>query len=239
MRRLVLVVPLLLCAPGLGRAGEPKLYLSWGAANDLPGATSSITWTCGDTTHVDTLYFSFDPGRACSTFVGMTADISIRSLSGDSLGPLWQSPGGRKLPRWMKFEFGSSPGSGYPFPWEDPGVAGSGYMMSGRTVASLRAIIATSQERWARVEGGRRYGLARLLLRRPPAGSVGCDQPMCIEWEYATMAFDIKDEPKVSDGVLYAGINATAGDRGCGLPASSVSQRADKAKKPKKQPGNR
>lgn len=232
--RTLLTTLLLLCGASFARADDPRIYLSWGAANGLPGASGSLTRTCGDTTRVDTLYLSFDPGRACSTFVGMTATVWFRALDGDSLGPLWQSAGGRTLPYGMTVEFSRVAASGYPFPWSAFGIGHPAYGKPGSNASRLRLIWAVMPENGSIVEAGKLYGLARVLMRRPAAGSPGCEQPVCVEWTEATMAYRPGDEPSVSTGVRFVGINAAGGEHSCSVAPSPVAPGAAKSGKSRK-----
>ncbi len=236
-----LIASLLILGGGatLARADEPRIYLSWGAANGLPGAASSLTRTCGDTTHVDTLYLSFDPGRSCSTFVGMTATLWFRALDGDSLGPLWRSPEVTELPDGMSVEFARDTASAYPFPWASTGTGFSGYVKPINTAGRLRILWAVIPQAGARVEAGKVYGLARLLLRRPAAGAPGCAQPVCVEWTEGTMAYRPGDEPGVSQGVRFVGINAAGGEYGCSAAPRPASPGPGKSRKPKKPSASR
>jgi hypothetical protein len=232
MRHPLLVALLALAAPAMALADEPKIYLSWGAPHGLPGASTSLSWTGGDTTRVDTLFLSFDPGKD-TTLVGGTLTVWFRALSGDSLSLLWQSAGGLNLPSGMKFEFANTPVSGHPFPWESFGIGDFGYTRPGRTVGQVRALFAVAASRAARVQGGKLYGLARLLLRRPPGSAPGSSQSVCVEWANATLAFAPGREPQVNEGITYAGINATGGERGCGVPTNNVSAASGKPKSKK------
>ena len=62
-------------------------------------------------------------------------------------------------------------------------------------------------------EVGDRLVLARLLVRRPPAGA-GCDQPICIEWARATFALTEGYEPTVASGDRFVTWNSRTGG-GC------------------------
>jgi hypothetical protein len=243
MRRL-LTAALILCGGTLAHAqgrvadstdaGAPgRIYLSWGAGYGLPGAAASLARACGDTTRTDTLYLSFDPGRACSTYVGMTATVWFRSLDGDSLGPIWRSPGGMSLPLGMKVEFPRDSTSAHPFPWAGYGIGFPGYARPGSNAGRLRLVWAVGPLDGARVEPGRLYGLARILLRRPAAGTPGCTQPVCVEWSEGTMAYRTSEEPVVSAGARFVGINAAGGEFSCSTAPPSVAPttRPGKAKK--------
>lgn len=198
---------------------QGRIYLSWGAGYGLPGAASSFTRACGDTSHVDTLYLSFSPGRACSTFVGMTGILWFRALDGDTLGPSWEPAAGRPLPSGMTVEFSREIASGHPFPWNSFGFGHAAYAKASGNAGRIRLIWAVALQGSPAVEPGKLYGLARLLLRRPATGTPGCDQPVCISWSEGTMAYRPGDEPSVSTGVRFVGINATGGELGCEAPA--------------------
>jgi len=53
------------------------------------------------------------------------------------------------------------------------------------------------------------YALCRVIFKhRPSRRLAGCEQPVCVEWGKATLAFGPKDEPEVSRGerfVAFAG----------------------------------
>ena len=213
--RWLLTSLLICCGASMARADDGRIYLSWGAGYGLPGSAASLARECGDTTRVDTLYLSFDPGQPCSTFTGMTATVWFRPLDGDSLGPLWQSPGGIALPPGMKVEFARDSTSAHPFPWAGYGIGFPGYARQSSHLARIRLIWAVGPHDGARVQPGRLYGLARILLRRPAAGAPGCDQPVCVEWNEGTMAYHPTLEPVVSAGMRFVGINAAGGEFSC------------------------
>jgi len=234
MSRSLLAALLVLALPVAVHAQEPRIFLSWGTPSDS-AISSTVSWTAGDTSRVDTLCFSFDPGRD-TTLVGATAVVSFRAVSGDSLVSFWRSAGGVNPPHGMKFEFANVAGAGYPFPFESFGIGDFGYTRPGRTIGELRFIFAVAASRAARVRGGKRYGLGRVLVRRPPAGTPMCDQAICVEWADATLAYAPGKEPHVNTGITYAGINTTAGERGCGVPnpVSAAGTGKPKGKKGKK-----
>lgn len=194
LRSLSLTLLILCAAPAWVGADEPRLYLSWHAPYGLPGASDTLIRACGDTSRVDTLFLSFDPGRACVTFVGMTATLRFRAQAGDSLGPQWGAPGAGPLPRWMRLEWAPDSSSGCPSPWSTRGFGFGGYRkLEGQGV--LRMVYAVPSGDTARVEPGRRYGLALLLLRGLPLEGPFCRQPVCVEWTSATMADGSKETP--------------------------------------------
>ena len=71
-------------------------------------------------------------------------------------------------------------------------------------------------------------------MRRPPAGTPGMDQPVCVSWTDATMAYRPGDEPPVSAGVRFVGVNARGGELGCETgpaPRPPAPAKSGKAKK--------
>jgi hypothetical protein len=50
--------------------------------------------------------------------------------------------------------------------------------------------------------------LARVLVPRPPRGDAACGRTMCVEWQQASLAYRMGDEPTVDRGDRFAGLNA-------------------------------
>ncbi len=222
MLRLLALTLLGLCLAFPAPADEARIYLSSHAPHGLAGADSSLVWACGDTTRVDTLYLSFDPGRACTTFVAMSANLWFHALTGDSLSGLWAPVGAYGPPRGIKVEYGPGSASDPPSPWQSFGAGLVAYVRPSRTAGMLRLVYAVPPQGGATVEAGRRYSFARVLLRRPAAGTPGCDQPVCVEWLEANMAYSIQDNPKITEGVKYVGLNTASGLYGCVSPPAST-----------------
>jgi len=228
---LKLLLPLLAALatslPALAQEPQPalppegaRIYASWHAPHGQPRATHSVQKSCRDSAVVDTLHLTFDPGRACSTFVAVTAWVWVRAVAGDSLCQPWALPRGTGLPRGIRFEFGGSPGA--PFPWESPGLGHYAYLRQGRMASQLKILYAVPPGAAARVEAGRQYGMARLLVSYPGPEAFGCEQPICIEWIEAALAYSVEDEPTVSEGVRYAGLNSVATRHGCSSPTQTA-----------------
>lgn len=247
LMRSLLIAGLILCGAAFAFADEEpgaprdstdtgtdgRIYLSWGAGYGLPGADSSFSWKGGEAGRVDTLYLSFSPGKACSTFMGMTASVWFRALDGDTLGPIWSPPGGKKLPDFMNVEFQKPQASGYAFPWNSFGIGHPAYAKTSSSAGSLRLVWAVMPDNGVKVTPGTRYALARIILTRPPAGSPGFGQPVCVEWNEASMAYRPGDEPVVASGVRFVGLNSAGGTYGCGNapPPEASRSSSGKAKK--------
>ncbi len=209
MLRSLSLILLVLCAASAW-ADEPRLYLAWHAPYGLPGASDTLSRACGDTSRVDTLFLSFDPGRATRTFVGMTVTLKFQAQPGDSLGPLWAATGAGAPPPWMRVEWAPDSSSGCPSPWTTLGVGGHAYRKDGGQ-GLMRMVYAVSLLEISRVEPGRRYGLARILLRGLPRGVLGCHQPVCVEWTAATMSYGVGQEYPVDGKDSRVSLNSPVG----------------------------
>jgi hypothetical protein len=213
--RRALVVLLLGFLPKSAAAGEPRMFLTWHAPYGLPGASDSLTRLPGDTTAVDTLYLSFDPGRSSSTYIGMTASVDFRGTNpralGDSLSPAWNPAAGSTPPRLMKVEFPLDPPAACPFPWQGSGFSIIGYKRSPHT-GQLRLVYAMPQDAAAVVDSGRVYTFARLVLRRPAVAAWG-RQALCIEWARGSFAYSAGDEPTFDHGGhRFVSVNSPGGE---------------------------
>ena len=98
-------------------------------------------------------------------------------------------------------------------PWGGLQGAGAIHYDYTRGTGTLGMIFAVPNGQSPPVRFGDRFVLARLLVRRPPAGA-GCDQPICIEWARATFALTEGYEPTVASGDRFVTWNSRAGG-GC------------------------
>jgi len=194
-------------AAGSGAA----LYASWKAPYGQPGAVSSIEAACGDTTGVDTLYLSFDPGRDAPDFRGLTATLYFHAPDGTTLTEFWKKGGGGVDGSPLRVVYTSDPERGFETPWTTLALGGQSYDFV-RTSGRLRFIYANPPKVNEGVRAGRIYGFARVLVRRPAAGSDGCGVPMCIEWFNARMSYGPDDDRDVNRGDRHLLLNSNAGD---------------------------
>ena len=186
------------------RADETQLFLSWNAPWGRPRARTSLTPRCDDTTAVDTLYLSFLPGRASQGFNGFSARLAFRSASSDSLGPWWhmESRGGENGGNLL-VEFGPSADIPGPQPWTVTGQAVSQLKRTPRDV-NLTLLFAVNHSMAQPIVADSIYTLCRVLVRyRRATRLAGCGQPVCIEWQLATLGFALKDEPEVRRGERF------------------------------------
>ena len=196
-------------AQGGPRADNAQLFLSWNAPWGSKRAQQARRPACSDSTSEDTLYLSFLPGRVGKTFTGFTAQLFVHATGSDTLGAWWHMEGkGGENAGALRAEWAANPGFGWrqPFP-----VTGQGFVLLDRTstVARLRMVFAVPYEGAGPVVADSVYALCRVIFKhRPSRRLAGCEQPVCVEWGKATLAFGPKDEPEVSRGerfVAFAG----------------------------------
>ena len=196
-------------AQGGPRADNAQLFLSWSAPWGSKRAQQARRPACADSTSEDTLYLSFLPGRVGKTFTGFTAQLFFHATGSDTLGAWWHMEGkGGENAGALRAEWAAVPGFGWkqPFP-----VTGQGFVLLDRTptAARLRMVFAVPYEGAGPVVADSIYTLCRVIFRhRPSRPLAGCEQPVCVEWGKATLAFGPKDEPEVSRGerfVAFAG----------------------------------
>jgi hypothetical protein len=203
LRPLAFIILLIGLTSASAQAGRPQLYLSWHAPFGYPGACDTLSMASGDTTHVDTLYFSFDPGHHDDTFLALSATLTLRTAEGDTLNPYWRSVKQGEVrigPRNPRVQFNDSGEWPYPSPWAVAGIGQSAYDC-GRTTARLRMVYAVGPPQGAPVDSGRTYTIARALFRHPAAGIPNAMQPMCMEWTVSTFAYsNFEPEEDVSEG---------------------------------------
>jgi len=196
-------------AQGGPRADNAQLFLSWNAPWGSKRAQQARRPACADSTVEDTLVLSFLPGRVGKTFTGFTSQLYFHATGSDTLGAWWHLEGkGGENAGALRVEWAGVPGFGWkqPFP-----VTGQGFVLLDRTPQSarLRMVFAVPYEAAGPVVADSVYSLCRVIFKHRPARRLaGCDQPVCIEWARATLAFGAKDEPEVSRGerfVAFAG----------------------------------
>jgi hypothetical protein len=162
---------------------------------------------------LDTLFMAFDPGVTTSGFTGFLATIRINPLNGDTLSDLWGSPSGTGLPVWMKVEWQPDSTSGCGTPFRSGGMGGAALLHARDGGRVLRIVYAVAPQDSVDVEAGHRYGLARILVRRPGAGP-GCHQPVCIRWTEAVLSHIAGVSLSVTPKGSAVSLNATSG-AGC------------------------
>lgn len=205
-------------------AEDAQLFLSWNAPWGMKRARTALTPVCSDTTTADTLYLSFLPGRPSAGFSGFTARLAFHGTGADTLGPWWHWEGkGGENGGNIQVEFGPTPELPGRMPWA---AVGHGFTQLKRTPTDLNLLLlyAVSQDAATPIVSDSIYTLARIVIRHRRAGRLdGCGQPVCVEWQSATLGFALKDEPEVRRGERFVtyGANARSCDerRGVVVPA--------------------
>jgi len=187
---------------------EPRFYLSWNAPWGTPRATAAITAPCGDSTVVDTLYLSFDPGKDAPAFVGASATLSIEAAQGSELPERWKRGTATASPVRVTFE--SDPDRGFLTPWSAQGAGAPHYDVVGDR-GRLRLIYAIAPNTGPGAEGGKLSGFGRVLVRRSPAGADGCATPLCIEVTGGELAYGYDEAHNVEAGERRVTINSPDG----------------------------
>lgn len=196
-------------AQGGPRGENAQLFLSWNAPWGSKRAQQARTPACSDSTREDTLFLSFLPGRVGKHFAGFTGQLHFRATGNDTLGPWWHFEGkGGENAGSLRVEWAAAPGFGWRQPFASSGQGG---LLLDRTpaVVRLKMVFAVPYEGTVAVAPDSIYTLCRLILKhRPSRHLAGCEQPVCVEWGMASLAFDLKDEPEVRRGerfVAYGG----------------------------------
>lgn len=215
---LLLAVLAPLANPGVARAQtdpppNARLYLTWRAPYGQPRATENIMAPCGDSTKVDTLWMTFDPGKPAPGFLGMTGFLAIHPFPGDTLDAYWNFGEGQKVRR-LRVQLDPDSVPGMRSAWKTKGMGGFGYFHS-PTLGSIRMVQAVAMQMSGPIEPGL-YPLARVLVPRPAASSGPCSHPVCIEWQSSSIAFSEGDDPNVTRGQRFVSWNATSGHDPCG-----------------------
>jgi len=206
MIRWLLLGALLLGVVPPAAGSEPRLLMSWRAPYGTPGARDNVDQTC-DTTLVDTLYLSVDPGRAADHFLGVSATLYFHAPEGQGLTDFWKIADVHSADSPLKVVYSPDPARGFVMAWNAQGVGDAQYDYVGSS-GRLRLIYAIASSGTNPVRPGKVYGVARVLLRHPGSGGDGCERPMCVEWHAASLAFGPLGEPMVNRGVRWVSINS-------------------------------
>lgn len=212
MKRILVAIPALMIVLVATRAqaDEPHIFLSWHAPWGFPRATDTLISDC-DTTRSDTLWLSFDSGKASPTYLGFQATLLFHPAPGDTLLGWWTEDFEKGKPPFFQIELEPVPGLGYPQPYRTNGAGGTKYDGVGPD-ARYRMIYATPLDKAIGIQRGN-YVLARLVIRRPPAGNAACGKPLCIEWADAHLSFGVgADQATVKTGPhRFVSLNSPGG----------------------------
>lgn len=178
-----------------------RIYLSWNAPWGRTKAASTRMPQCRDSSAGDTLYLCVRFGRPAPRFTGFTATLLMHATGADTLAPWWsmESKGGAN-PGAMKVEWAAGATWAQPQPFNEQGQ-GAAVLDHDRMRSRLRLVYAVPFDRAASVAGDSVYCLARIVIGHRNARRVpGCDAPVVIEWNQASLAFGLRDESGVSVG---------------------------------------
>jgi hypothetical protein len=166
-------------------AKDPLVYLSWGAPWGQPGARGDLRAT-RDTTRVDTLYLSFDPGDVAPSFVAITVWLKFRPPAGDTLGAFWHFERTEANPMSLRIEVDVTP-YGSMSPWSGAGMGMPTYQHTAEE-GTLMFVFAVPANRGMPLKAGTLYSPARVLIGHNRSHLGGHDAPLCIEWSRVEFA---------------------------------------------------
>jgi hypothetical protein len=156
------------------------MYLTWHAPWGQPGATQQLSFTKTDSTRVDTLFLSFDPGANAPGFIGLSAVLYFWPAPGDTLGSFWhfERDGDNSMSCQVSFDV-----TGYEAmsPWKNAGMGLPRYDHT-RKRGRLPFVYAVPAGTGTQLEAHKVYCLGRVLISHRRSNLSGYRQPMCIEW---------------------------------------------------------
>ena len=160
---------------------EGQLFMAWHAPYGMPGAQADLEFACGDTSQVDTLYLSFEPGRDLPHFLALFGRLYLHPAFGDSLGAHWRYGRGDANNGGLLIQM--DPDGTFPCaqPWMRPGMGAPRYDFD-PSLGELEIIYAVPMGDGAPVKAAERYCFARLLFKHRRCQLEGARQPLCIEW---------------------------------------------------------
>ena len=218
-----------LLAFALPATAAPKLFMSWHAPYGMPGATDNVMSTCGDGGR-DTLFLTFVTGMDTTRFEGLESILFLRAPVGQTLSRRWEDE------RFVEVYFPSDSIPGVTRMWQ--GALNMTFAYYDRTTGSGRLRLSNTRPpvRAVAVRDHTPYLYARVLFSHPPAGTEGCDQPICIEWASGEMMVDSTATSVLSKhgGHEYVSMNSPDGAVCQAYNFSSTSPEPPKAPPAKK-----
>lgn len=196
----------LLLVSSMAAASPPKLYMAWHAPYGMPGATDNVQSACGDGGR-DTLFLTFETGMDTTRFDGLESVLFLRAPAGTLLSRRWEDE------RFVEVYFPSDSIPGVTRMWR--GALNMTFAYYDRTSGSGRLRLSNTRPpvRAVAVRDHTPYFFARVLFSHPPAGTEGCDQPICIEWASGEIAVDSTGStiPSAHGGHEYVTMNSPNG----------------------------
>jgi hypothetical protein len=209
----------------------PQLFLAWHQPYGMPGATDTISFGVGDSTRVDTLYMSFEPGWDIRKFIGMWARLYFHPAPGDTLGTYWQYDYGYPNYRNVEIQFDPDGSFPCPQPWIRNGVGYPDFDFDSHGARLDLFYVNLNLASIVPVEAGVRYCYARVMFRQRRWDLPGSRQPICLEWTIARFSAGARGDAVAQRGpARFVSINSPdrsvcASFRGAQAPASWVPPR--------------
>ena len=179
---------------GSARAAEPEIYLTWHAPWGEPGATDTLSAAC-DSTGMDTLWLSVNPGLTSPTMLAMSATLLFHPAPGETLSSIWRKSFIEETTRLVIVDAAPNPGLGYPQMFKINGAGAASLDMTGH-IGRLRIDYATPYNEAVGVTP-RVYAFARVSIKRPGPGDSRCAEPVCIDWSEVELGLAANDDRKL------------------------------------------
>jgi len=189
--------------PTVRSSGPGRFYLSWNAPWGQPRAREVLDVACRDTTRSDTLYLTFDPGQD-TTLVAVDAELRLWPAEGDTLARHWWFES-RSNPAHLLADFNMPEVRGADRIWETMGTGGV-RTVSRPDTAFIRVVWAVREAEAAPIRRGRQYAFCRLVFPRPRVRAT-CAKPLCVELNFARLAFNIRSTEVVRQGRRWVSWN--------------------------------
>ena len=179
---------------GPARAAEPEIYLTWHAPWGEPRASDTLSAAC-DSTGMDTLWLSINPGLTSPTMLAMSVTLLFHPAPGETLSSIWRKSFIEETTRLVIVDAAPNPGLDYPQMFKINGIGAASLDMTGH-IGRLRIDYATPYNDAVGVTP-RIYAFARVSIKRPGPGDVRCGEPICIDWSELELGVSVKDDRKM------------------------------------------
>jgi hypothetical protein len=189
-------------------SAEFKLFASWHAPYGEPGATDTLTSTCNDK-GADTLYLSVDPADTVQALVGLRGVVAFHTAPQDTFSDRWKFGGGPGNEFNVRMEPGPDESFHTLMAWTTKAMGGVRFEHTTHH-GFLRFLLAQSDVTPTRLEPGKRYCIARLLIPHPPEYE-GCHQPICIEFQQIKITIDRVEVPGSAGTHRFLSFNSPDG----------------------------
>jgi len=159
----------------------PRSHLTWREPWGDPGAATTITRACSDTSTADTLYLTIEAPPHHLPFVGISGALLFEPMQGDTLDPYWHLEHGDDNSGSLLVDFDFLVRGGSTYPWQTLVTGMVGYTRSaGRGRLDFSADV--PRERTLTLYPGQSYLCVRVALRHKARFASGCAKPVRITW---------------------------------------------------------